>query len=264
MKVLDFSVKIWLNTREKIIYLKQNFEFCVFLDFNKQKKMKNPYLLPIINILFFLSSNIQANTRQIQCKVVGVADGDTLTCLHGRNQLKVRLQHIDAPENGQAFGQKAKNALSQMVFKKQVRLEINGYDRYNRLLAVVWDNKRNVNLSQVEQGMAWAYSQTQPQYQQAEQIARQKRLGLWADKNPINPHDWRTNKRLNSTENLQKTPKNAPLTSSVNCNIKRSCSYFKDNYNAALAHFQQCGWKEMDGNNDGIPCNKLYRKAQQR
>lgn len=226
--------------------------------------MKKSNLFTIFNILFFLTSNIQANTRQIQCKVVGIADGDTLSCLYERNPLKVRLQYIDAPENGQPFGQKAKQVLSQMVFKKQVRLEISGYDRYNRLLAEVWEGGRNINLSLVEQGMAWAYLSTKQEYNRAQSFAQKQRTGLWQDKHPISPHDWRTNKRSNSLENLQKNPQNTQLVNKgVNCNIKRSCSYFKD-YNSALAHFRQCGWQEMDGNNDGIPCNKLYRKAQQR
>lgn len=224
--------------------------------------MKKRFQLILITLLSLFALS-QAHARQITCKVVGIADGDTLTCLHNRNQLKVRLQHIDAPESGQAFGQKSKQALANMVFKKQVTLQISGYDRYQRVLAVVWDGNRNINLALVEQGMAWAYRQTQPQYQQAEQTARQKRIGLWIDKNPINPSDWRNSKRSNSAENLQKIPQNQPLASGVNCSVKRSCAYFKD-YNTALAHFRQCGWKEMDGNNDGIPCNKLYRKAQKR
>lgn len=217
----------------------------------------------VLSLLYFFSTSVASAERHIQCKVVGIADGDTLTCLHNHNQLKVRLQHIDAPENGQAFGQKSKQALAKMAFKKQVTLQISGYDRYQRVLAVVWDGNRNINLALVQQGMAWAYRQTQPQYQQAEQTARQKRIGLWVDKNPINPSDWRNSKRSNSAENSQKKPQNQSLVSRVNCSVKRSCAYFKD-YNTALAHFRQCGWKEMDGNNDGIPCNKLYRKAQKR
>ena len=69
--------------------------------------------------------------RQMACWVVGVSDGDTLTCLlPTKKQFKVRLQEIDAPEKGQPFGKKAKQYLSQLVFKQNVTLSVSGYDRY--------------------------------------------------------------------------------------------------------------------------------------
>lgn len=219
--------------------------------------------LIILHILLAFLPLAQAAERQLQCRVVAIADGDTLTCLHERNQLKIRLQYIDAPESGQAYGQKSKQALASMVFKKQVRLQISGYDRYNRLLAVVWDGKRNINLALVEQGMAWAYRQTRDEYRYAQQTAQQKRLGLWQDKRPIEPIEWRANQK-SSGQILPKNRQTAPLViNNVNCHVKKSCSQFND-YTTALLHFRQCGWQELDGNNDGIPCNKLYRKAQQR
>ncbi len=62
-----------------------------------------------------------ATERQMACWVVGVSDGDTLTCLlPTKKQFKVRLQEIDAPEKGQPFGKKAKQYLSQLVFKQNV------------------------------------------------------------------------------------------------------------------------------------------------
>lgn len=221
-------------------------------------------ILFILQILYCFIPLAQSSERQLQCKVVGIADGDTLTCLHNNNQLKIRLQYIDAPESGQPYGQKSKQALANAVFKKQVTLQISGYDRYNRLLAVVWDNQQNINLTLVEQGMAWAYRQTKNEYRNAEQIARQKRLGLWQDKNPIEPAEWRASQKSSNSHITPKHSQTAPVLSNhINCNIRKSCAQFND-YATALHHFQQCGWKELDGNNDGIPCNKLYRKAQQR
>lgn len=218
-------------------------------------------LLHIFPILLLFSPLIAAAERQISCKVVGISDGDSLTCLYNRTQLKVRLQYIDAPENGQPFGNRAKQALSQLAFKREIRLHISGYDKYQRLLAVAYAAEKNLNLTLVEQGMAWTYAQTQPIYQQAEQLARSQKIGLWRDINPINPADWRASKRSNSTENLQNSPQNRPLA--ANCSVKKSCNQLPD-YATAQRYFQQCGWKELDGNYDGIPCNKLYRKAQQR
>ncbi|AUI66222.1 MULTISPECIES: thermonuclease family protein [Glaesserella] len=219
----------------------------------------------LLSLLFvFLSFSLNAAPlRHLQCKVIGISDGDTLTCLYNRTQLKVRLQHIDAPESAQAFGNKAKQSLAVLAFKKNITLEISGYDKYQRLLAVAYDLQgNNINLRQVQQGMAWAYRQTQPIYEQAQAIAKQQHIGLWQDKHPINPADWRAIKRSDSDKNLQNFPQNRPLVT-MNCNVKLSCNKIAD-YETAKRYFQQCGWKELDGNNDGIPCNKLYRKEQKR
>lgn len=199
--------------------------------------------------------------RKLSCKVVGIRDGDSLICLHENEQIEVRLAYIDAPEMHQAYANQAKQALSQLVFKKVVTLEGLGYDQYQRLLAVIYDEQReNINLRLVKQGMAWAYQQTQPLYQAAQQAAQYQQVGLWQDKYPINPADWRANKRSDFDNNLQHFPQNRPLVK-VNCHIKLSCNKIGD-YQTAKRYFKQCGWKELDGNNDGIPCNKLYRQAQ--
>ena len=67
-------------------------------------------------------------------KVVAVADGDTITVLRDQEQVKVRLTEIDAPEKAQAFGNQAKQALSALVFGKEVRVVDHGTDRYRRTL----------------------------------------------------------------------------------------------------------------------------------
>lgn len=125
---------------------------------------------------------------------MGVSDGDTLTCLaRGNKPIKVRLAEIDAPEKKQAFGQKSKRALSDMVYKQQVHLETRGQDRYQRTLAIVYYQNKNINLEMVKRGMAWAYKQysRDPIYLQEQEKARARRVGLWADRNPIEPSQWR-------------------------------------------------------------------------
>lgn len=159
------------------------------------------HLFFLLSLFCVLPLTATAQVRQLSCKVVGISDGDTLTCLHNRKPIKVRLLYIDAPESAQPFGTRAKQTLSALAFKKQVRLESSGYDRYQRLLAVVYDEQnRNLNLQLVKQGMAWAYRQTQPIYQQAQQQAQSAKIGLWQDKLPINPADWRAN-RANKQKN---------------------------------------------------------------
>ncbi|MCK3655440.1 hypothetical protein A4G19_06645 [Pasteurellaceae bacterium Macca] len=238
------------------------------------KQMKS-IILFIRTLLFYFILLIpisNAQHRQLQCKVVGISDGDTLTCLHQYKAIKVRLLYIDAPESAQAFGNRAKQTLAQLAFKKEVFIQSTGYDRYDRLLGVVYDEKgQDINLKMVEQGMAWAYSQTKPIYQAAEAQARMEKRGLWQDPHPMNPKAFRDkkrneNKRSNFSNNLLSpqtpTQKANHSTLGLNCQQKRSCKQIPD-YPTALYYFHQCGWQELDGNQDGIPCNKLYRKAKQ-
>ena len=109
-----------------------------------------------IPLLLLLSSLTFAQ----ECKVIGVSDGDTLTCLtRNKQQIKVRMNQIDAPESRQAYGTAAKDKLSSMVFGKQVFLKIDGTDKYKRTLAQVFVGSTNVNKEMVRTGYAWAYRQ---------------------------------------------------------------------------------------------------------
>lgn len=148
-------------------------------------------------------------TRILEGKVVGVADGDTITVLGaGNRQTRVRLQGIDAPESGQAFGQVSKRNLSDLVFDRQVVVEYEKSDRYGRTLGKVVAFGRDVNLEQVKAGLAWHYKyyldEQSPEdrrlYADAETEARSARRGLWADPGPIPPWDFRRGKRGNAEE----------------------------------------------------------------
>ena len=146
---------------------------------------------------FILPLALQARTAD--CFVVGISDGDTFTCLTANlKPIKVRLAEIDAPEKAQPFGKKSRQMLASLIHKRQVTLDIQGNDRYQRTLATVYDKQgQNINLIMVQQGMAWAYRQYlhDAAYLQAEQTAREHRRGLWRDPSPIEPHLWRQQRR---------------------------------------------------------------------
>jgi endonuclease YncB( thermonuclease family) len=136
-------------------------------------------------------------------KVVGIADGDTVTILDGLNrQHKVRLAGIDAPEKGQPFGQRSKQTLSECAFGRSVIVEGNKIDRYGRLVGKVQATGVDCNLRQVEQGLAWHYKQYVREqqsadriaYDAAESLAKRDRLGLWLDPVPVPPWDFRRRK----------------------------------------------------------------------
>jgi len=153
------------------------------------------YLLCLV-ICFALSSN--AGT--ILGKVVGVSDGDTITVLDTEKfQHKVRLIGIDAPEKKQAFGQASKQSLSELVFDKDVKVEVTKLDRYGRGLGTVFVGEVDANLEQITRGFAWHYKAYQRDqtdldretYAQAEKLASAAQIGLWGGLDPVAPWDYR-------------------------------------------------------------------------
>lgn len=146
------------------------------------------------------------------CLVVGVSDGDTITARCGDpgayEQVKVRLNAIDAPERRQPFGARAKQAMSDLVYKKDVELRCYKQDRYKRQICSVWvapqsapDGPKTLDagLQMVDIGMAWWYRQyareqtpeERGQYEFAEDEARLRKRGLWSLPDPVPPWDWR-------------------------------------------------------------------------
>ncbi len=117
-------------------------------------------------------------------------------------QHKIRLSGIDAPEKKQAFGNSSKKSLSDLAFDKTVNVETSKRDRYGRQIGKVLVNGRDVNLVQVERGMAWFYRQYQREqspndrrlYDAAEDAAKADKRGLWRDADPVPAWEFRRNK----------------------------------------------------------------------
>lgn len=128
--------------------------------------------------------------------VVAVSDGDTLTVLVDRQQVKVRIADIDAPESKQPFGTRSRQALSQLCHRKPAHVVDSGKDRYGRTIGRVSCAGQDAASHQVAAGMAWVFVRyappSSPLYS-LEAEARAARRGLWADPSPIPPWDWRRN-----------------------------------------------------------------------
>ena len=146
-----------------------------------------------------------ANADTITGRVVGVTDGDTITLLDSTNtQYKVRLAGIDAPEKKQAFGNVSKKSLSDLVYDKQVTVNWKKLDRYGRTVGKVLINGQDVNLEQINRGMAWFYKKFQNElvlddrlaYLHAQEAAEKGKTGLWIDQEPIAPWDFRKKKKI--------------------------------------------------------------------
>jgi endonuclease YncB( thermonuclease family) len=127
--------------------------------------------------------------------VIGISDGDTLTVLHEREPIKVRIAEIDAPEKKQPFGSRSKQALSDLCFGKQAEVTPQKKDRYGRTIARVKCNGNDVSVHQVQGGMAWVFDRyvTDRSLYQLQDMARAGGLGLWVDAQPVPPWEWRKN-----------------------------------------------------------------------
>jgi endonuclease YncB( thermonuclease family) len=142
-----------------------------------------------------------------------VADGDTITVLDAeKQQIKIRLQGIDAPEKAQAFGNVSRKSLSDKVFDKTVRITWKDKDKYGRVLGEIHLGDRHINREQVIEGMAWWYEKYCPDdsiLQEAEKQAKKEKRGLWRDLDtaapPIAPWDFRQAKRDKSARRSGKS-----------------------------------------------------------
>jgi micrococcal nuclease len=151
-----------------------------------------PFCLAIILLFSFVTA---PSLAEVTGPVVSVLDGDTIEVLHNTYAERIRLSGIDCPEKGQAFGNRAKQAASALVFGNEVTLQTYGKDKYGRTIAdVLLRDGTNVNHELVKEGWCWWYRKYAPGdavQEGLEKEAREVRIGLWADPHPIPPWEWR-------------------------------------------------------------------------
>ncbi len=154
----------------------------------------------LIAFVFFVFLSIPAFANSLTGKVVKITDGNTLYVLDANYKgHKIRLAGIDAPERRQAYGLASRKHLLSIVAGKQVTGEYQKRDRYGRIVGKVWVNGVDVCLEQVKAGFAWHYKKYQHEqsledqrlYAEAENKARDERLGLWRENNPNPPREHR-------------------------------------------------------------------------
>lgn len=126
--------------------------------------------------------------------VVAMSDGDTLTVLDGDfRQVKVRLAEIDAPEKKQPFGTRSRQSLGELCHEKRAEVRVTDVDRYKRIVGRVSCAGVDANAAQVRRGMAWVYDRyaKDKTLYRLQDEARSSGRGLWVDRNPTAPWDWR-------------------------------------------------------------------------
>lgn len=155
-------------------------------------KLVNRFFLAIL--LFCLSIGVVF--ADLNGTVIKVLDGDTIDLLTITNQkVRIRLLDIDAPEKGQAYSNASRKYLASLIAGKYVFVKANKKDIYNRTLGTIFYNKMNINAKMVENGYAWAYryrgKASNKLMVKREKQAKLNNKGLWKDKNPIAPWQFR-------------------------------------------------------------------------
>ena len=132
------------------------------------------------------------------CSIIGISDGVTLSARCATNgaaqTITVRLAGIDAPEKRQSYGDRSKQNLSALCFRRPAEVRPVSLDRYARTVAHVTCDGHDAAAEQVREGMAWVFvryaAKGSPLYG-LEREARANRRGIWADAQPVAPWEWR-------------------------------------------------------------------------
>ncbi|MFZ2302666.1 MAG: thermonuclease family protein [Gallionella sp.] len=206
-----------------------------------------------------------AQGAEFTAKVVVVLDGDTVMVQRKNGLVKIRLAEIDAPEKVQPFGETSRRSLSDLVLGKQVKVSSQAVDQYGRMVAHLGLDSLDINAEQIRRGMAWEYSHFHGNKALValQEEAKQAPRGLWALSDPMPPWEWRKLHPGSAGEqpraaNLQSAAPANPATAT--CGRKKFCSEMAS-CEEARHYLTRCGIKTLDGNGDGVPCDRLCAPA---
>ena len=156
----------------------------------------------------------QPKNRTVKVRVNRVIDGDTVEVLEGSfftkpTKRRLRLWGIDAPESTQQGGTASTLHLRRLIGnKKHITMETRGIDQYQRTIAIIYGGPRRIensyNYRMLKDGQAQCYmldGQEKFPYQQAEDYARQRTIGLWKLKQQPDP--WNYRKQRQQTKRLR-------------------------------------------------------------
>jgi endonuclease YncB( thermonuclease family) len=201
--------------------------------------------------LLFASASFAGDV--LEGRVVSVHDGDTITLLVGNTTVKVRLAGIDTPEQGQPWAKRARQALVDRVFGKEVRVIAVTIDAYGRTVGEVYADNVCVGCELVREGHAWVYRKysDDPVLLRLEADARANHRGLWSlpESQRVPPWEWRHGQRRRAdTEH--------PSAADFKCGTKRYCREMRSCAEARF-YLEQCGLTRLDGDGDGVPCESV-------
>jgi endonuclease YncB( thermonuclease family) len=147
-------------------------------------------------LLLLLLVPVLSFSQTLSGKVVAIKDGDTVVVLDSlNNQTTLRLAEVDCPEKNQPFGTKAKQFTSDQIYFKTIKYVVTDTDRYGRSIAMIYYGTDNKYLSAeiIKAGMGWHYKKysTSKELATFQENAKQNKIGLWIDNDPIEPSEFR-------------------------------------------------------------------------
>ena len=156
------------------------------------------FKIALIALVMIFSVPAEIYSQTFRVKVERVSDGDTFRAKNRDDLLLVfRMHGIDAPEKSQPYSNKSKEYLEELILQKSVMVTVMSRDSYGRyVVKVATPSVKDVSLKLLERGYAWHYKQydKSAEYDKAEKAAKAAKKGLWADKNPTAPWDFRKKK----------------------------------------------------------------------
>ena len=139
---------------------------------------------------------------------VRIIDGDTINVRDITGEAhRIRLAMIDAPEREQPFGTEATKKLSELLRQGTVRLKVKCIDKYNREVAFVYCEGKDVSAEMLREGMALHYHMNFDNcemYDKFEAAAKRCHKGLWLQEKIEKPWDYRQNLAKRRQSNVHK------------------------------------------------------------
>ena len=129
---------------------------------------------------------------------VWIHDGDTFQAhLINKAFLNCRIWGIDAPELDQPWGKVSKSALIELIHQRKIKIQKIS-DSYSRTVVTVHLSGRDIALELIKMGLAWhdpKFSPGKKDYAEAQKQAQKNKIGLWSDKYPVPPWEWRKKRK---------------------------------------------------------------------
>jgi len=156
----------------------------------------NQVLLISFLFIFLLLAAKGYGQLSFSAVVTRIIDGDSIVVKCDKKYIEIRLYGIDSPEWKQHSSGMSRKYIKELIYKKEITVLPQYHDSYGRLVALIEHDGRNVNGDLVRAGAAWVYpkyckKKVCREWNKRQTKAESEGLGLWFEKDPLPPWQWR-------------------------------------------------------------------------